>query len=85
MQPATEIERPATSKFGVLSHPEFVKDAMRRAAISQFLARLPAAVEERNEIAARYEALSKLSNDELAAIGIERDDVARVAVLGADA
>jgi hypothetical protein len=85
MQRATEIERPAMGKFGVLSHPEFVKDTMRRAAISRFLARLPAEVEDRNEIAARYEALSKLSNDELASIGIERDDVARVAVLGADA
>lgn len=74
MRRATEIESPATSKFGVLSHPEFVKDTM-----------LPTEVEDRNEIAARYEALSKLSNDELAEIGIERDDVARVAVLGTDA
>lgn len=85
MQQAAEIEIPAMSKFGVLSHPEFVKDTMRRGALARFLARLPAEVEERNEIAARYEALSKLSNDELAEIGIERDDVARVAVLGADA
>ena len=72
-------------KFGVLSHPDFVKDTLRRAALKRFLARLPPEVEERNEIAARYEALSNLTNDELAEIGIERDDVARVAVLGADA
>jgi uncharacterized protein YjiS (DUF1127 family) len=85
MQRATEIERPAMSKFGVLSHPEFVKDTMRRAAIFRFLAQLPAEVEVRNEIAVRYEALAKLSDGELAAIGIKRDDVARVAVLGADA
>jgi uncharacterized protein YjiS (DUF1127 family) len=72
-------------KFGVLSHPDFVKDTLRRAALKRFLARLPAEVEERNEIAARYEALSKLTSDELAEIGIERGDVARIAVLGADA
>jgi uncharacterized protein YjiS (DUF1127 family) len=85
MQRATEIDHPAKSGIGVLSHPEFVKDTMRRAALTRFLARLPAEIEERNEIAARYEALSQLSNDELAEIGIERDDIARVAVLGVDA
>lgn len=71
-------------KIGVLSHPEFVKGSMRRASLARFLAQLPAAVEERNEIAARFEALSRLTNDELAAIGIDRGDVPRVAVLGAD-
>jgi uncharacterized protein YjiS (DUF1127 family) len=85
MQRTAEIEYPAMVKIGVLSHPAFVKDTLRRAALTRFLARLPAEVEERNEIAARYEALSNLTNDELAEIGIERDDVARVAVLGADA
>jgi uncharacterized protein YjiS (DUF1127 family) len=72
-------------KFGVLSHPDFDKDTLRRAALKRFLARLPAEVEERNEIAARYEALSKLTSEELAEIGIERGDVARIAVLGVDA
>jgi uncharacterized protein YjiS (DUF1127 family) len=71
-------------KIGVLSHPEFVKGSMRRASLARFLAQLPAAVEERNEIAARFEALSRLTNDELTAIGIDRGDVPRVAVLGAD-
>jgi len=72
-------------KFGVLSHPDFVKDSLRRAAVAQFLARLPAEVETRNEIAARYEALARLSNEQLAEIGIARGDIARVAVLGPDA
>jgi uncharacterized protein YjiS (DUF1127 family) len=85
MRRTAEIGNTAMVKFGVLSHPDFVKDTLRRAALKRFLARLPAEVEERNEIAARYEALSNLTNDELAEIGIERDDVARVAVLGADA
>jgi uncharacterized protein YjiS (DUF1127 family) len=85
MQQTNEIERPAAKNFGVLAHPEFVKDSLRRAALSRFLTRLPAEIEDRNEIAARYEALSRLSDGELAEIGIERDDVARVAVLGADA
>lgn len=71
-------------KIGVLSHPQFVKGSMRRASLARFLAQLPAAVEERNEIAARFEALSRLTNDELAAIGIDRGDVPRIAVLGAD-
>jgi uncharacterized protein YjiS (DUF1127 family) len=85
MQGAAEIGTTAMVKFGVLSHPDFVKDTLHRAALKRFLARLPAEVEERNEIAARYEALTKLSNDELAEIGIERGEVARVAVLGDDA
>jgi uncharacterized protein YjiS (DUF1127 family) len=72
-------------KIGVLSHPDFVKDSMRRASLAHFLARLPAEIEERNDIAARYAALTRLSDNELADIGIERDDVPRVAVLGADA
>jgi hypothetical protein len=71
-------------KYGVLSNPDFVKDSMRRAALSRFLAQLPPQVEIRNEIAARYEALSRLSNEQLSEIGIERDDVPRVAVLGAN-
>jgi uncharacterized protein YjiS (DUF1127 family) len=73
------------SKLGVLSHPTFVKDSMRRAALAQFLARLPAQVEIRNEIAARYDALTRLSNNQLSEIGLERDDVPRIAVLGTDA
>ena len=72
-------------RIGVLSHPDFVKDSMRRASIARFLAQLPAEIEERNDIAARYAALANLSDNELAGIGIERDDVPRVAVLGADA
>jgi hypothetical protein len=72
-------------QIGVLSHPVFVKDSMRRASLSHFLAQLPPEIEERNDIAARYAALIKLSDNELAGIGIERDDVPRVAVLGADA
>jgi hypothetical protein len=71
-------------KIGVLSHPEFVQGSMRRAALSRFLSQLPSEVEERNEIAARYEALSRLTNEELAAIGLGRGEVPRVAVLGAD-
>ena len=63
MQQANEIDHPANSGMGVLSHPEFVRDTMRRAALTLFLARLPAEIEDRNEIAARYEALSQLSND----------------------
>jgi hypothetical protein len=69
-------------KIGVLSHPEFVHACMRRTALSQFLAQLPVEIEMRNEIAARYDALSRLTNEELTAIG--RGDVPRVAVLGAD-
>ena len=72
-------------KIGVLSHPDFIRDSMRRAALTHFLARLPAEIEDFNDIAARYAALTKLSDNELADIGIERDDVPRVAVLGADA
>lgn len=71
-------------KIGVLSHPDFANDSMRRTALTRFLAQLPAEVEERNEIAARFDALSVLTNDELSAIGIDRGDVPRVAVLGAD-
>jgi uncharacterized protein YjiS (DUF1127 family) len=85
MQRIDKSNTPAATSFGVLSNPDFVKDSMRRVALTRLLARLPARIEERNEIAARYEALLKLSNDELAEIGIERDDVPRVAVLGADA
>ena len=72
-------------KFGVLSHPDFVKDSLRRAALRRLLAELPAQIEIRNEISARYDALSRLSDDQLAAIGLERGDVPRAAVLGADA
>jgi uncharacterized protein YjiS (DUF1127 family) len=72
-------------RLGVLSHPDFVKDSARRAALARFLSRLPAQVEIRNEIAVRYDALSRLSNAQLAEIGLERDDVPRIAVLGADA
>jgi uncharacterized protein YjiS (DUF1127 family) len=72
-------------KIGVLSHPDFVNDSMRRAALARFFAQLPAEIEERNDIAARFAALDRLSDNELADIGIERDDVPRVAVLGADA
>jgi uncharacterized protein YjiS (DUF1127 family) len=72
-------------KIGVLSHPVFVRDSMRRATLAQFLSQLPAEIEDRNDIAARFAALDRLSDNELADIGIERDDVPRVAVLGADA
>lgn len=72
-------------KIGVLSHPDFVRGSMRRASLARFLAKLPPEIEERNDIAARYAALAQLSDNELADIGIERDDVPRVAVLGADA
>jgi uncharacterized protein YjiS (DUF1127 family) len=85
MRRAAVIEYPAMVKIGVLSHPVFIKDTLRRAALTRFLARLPAEVEERNDIAARYEALANLTDAELAEIGIERDDIPRVAVLGADA
>lgn len=71
-------------KYGVLSNPEFVKDSLRRAALTRFLARLPEHVDTRNEIAARYMALSRLSQEELSEIGIEPDDIPRVAVLGAN-
>jgi uncharacterized protein YjiS (DUF1127 family) len=72
-------------KIGVLSHPDFVRDSMRRAAIARFLSRLPAEIETRNEIAARYAALSTLSDAELGELGLARGDIPRVAVLGADA
>jgi uncharacterized protein YjiS (DUF1127 family) len=72
-------------KIGVLSHPVFVRDSMRRATLARFLSQLPAEIEDRNDIAARFAALDRLSDNELADIGIERDDVPRVAVLGADA
>jgi len=72
-------------KIGVLSHPNFVNDSMRRAAIARFLSRLPAEIEIRNEIGARYTALSKLSDAELDELGIARDDIPRIAVLGPDA
>ena len=72
-------------KIGVLSYPVFIKDSMRRAALTRFFAQLPAEIEERNDIAARFAALDRLSDNELADIGIERDDVPRVAVLGTDA
>ena len=85
MHGTDNTETSASARIGVLSHPDFVKDSLRRASLTRFLARLPARIEERNEIAARYEALLKLTSDELAAIGIARDDVPRVAVLGADA
>lgn len=68
-----------------VSRTGFVRDSLRRAAIARFLAGLPGEVEERNDIAERYAALTKLSDGELAALGIEREDVPRVAVLGADA
>lgn len=71
-------------KYGVLSNPDFVKDSLRRAALAHFFAQLPAQVEIRNEIAARYDALTKLTNEQLAEIGIEPNDVPRVAVLGAN-
>jgi uncharacterized protein YjiS (DUF1127 family) len=69
----------------VLSHPVFFTGSLRRASLARFLAQLPAEIEERNDIAARYAALIRLSDNELAGIGIGRDDVPRVAVLGSDA
>lgn len=72
-------------KIGVLSHTDFVKDSMRRASVARFLSKLPAEVEIRNEIAARYAALSELSDAQLGELGLARDDIPRVAVLGADA
>jgi uncharacterized protein YjiS (DUF1127 family) len=40
------------------------------------------AVEEAHEMAARYRSLSRLSNSELARMGIKREDIARVAIFG---
>jgi ATP-dependent Lon protease len=81
------IPPPLLDRMEVIRLPGYTEDEKLNIATRYlvFLARLPAEVEERNEIAARYEALTKLSNDELAEIGIERGEVARVAVLGDDA
>jgi uncharacterized protein YjiS (DUF1127 family) len=67
-------------QYGLLTKVEISTD---RSALLRFLAQLPARIEIRNEIAGRYEALSRLSDEQLAEIGIERDDVPRIAVLGA--
>lgn len=71
-------------QYGLLAKAEISIDHSRRAALLRFLAQLPERIEVRNEIAARYEALSRLSDEQLAEIGIERDDVPRIAVLGAN-
>jgi uncharacterized protein YjiS (DUF1127 family) len=70
-------------QYGLLAKTEISTDRSRRAALLRFLAQLPARIEIRNEIAARYDALTRLSDEQLAEIGIERDDVPRIAVLGA--